>query len=99
MNKTKWKRLFDAARQEPPPSPRPGFELRVTRALETAAPPRPIALFEQLGELLPRVALASTLAIALFVAADLGLSALGQPDLADGAAQLSDQWLFATKGF
>ena len=55
------------------------------------------SLFDQLGELFPRLALAATLVIGLCVAADLCLSTLAPMDLSESVAQVSEQWLFAVR--
>lgn len=98
MNEQKMKRLFDAARSEQTPMPSRGFESRVLRAIraeQRAARPETVSLLDALGALFPRLAMAAGLVIGLCVAADFCLSAVGGPDLPDGIAAVSEQWLFA----
>jgi len=99
MNDDKLQKLFRSARNEPAPAGPENFDQRVVRAIRRDMPPAPATLFDQLGALFPRLALASLLVIGLCVALDFSLSALGQSDLESGIAQLSDQWLFPVKGF
>lgn len=99
MNDDKLQRLFRSARNESTPPGPEDFDRRVVQAIRRETDSAPISLFDQLGALFPRLALASVLLIALCVAADIGLSALGQSDLESGVAQISEQWLFPVKGF
>jgi hypothetical protein len=91
--------LFKAARNEPPTLPSPGFHAQVLRALQ--GPPRsePVSVFEQLDSWFPRIAFASALLIGACLLADNWSSGFGQTSLISDVAQLSDQWLFAVKGF
>jgi hypothetical protein len=95
----KLKQLFAAARRAPAPSPPQGFEFAVLQAIRREKTARSLTLFEQLGRLFPRLALASAVFIVLCFAADMLLSQFGSPDLSAALDQLSDQWLFAVKGF
>jgi len=101
MNEKKLHQLFGAARKETPSLPEPGFENLVLTAIrrESRHAPGTASLFDQLGALFPRLAWATALVVVLCVAADFGLGALGVPSLTDGAAQISDQWLFTANGF
>lgn len=99
MNENKMRKLFDAARSEPPAQPGTNFAAGVMRAVRQSREPGPISVFGQLGDLFPRLAVAAVLVIGLFVAADFCAAAVDQSDLTSGVTQLSDQWLFATKGF
>ena len=99
MNANKLSRLFAAARREPAPEPGGHFVAGVMRAARREPALEPAGVFGQLGEWFPRLALASAAVILLFLAADVCASALGPGDIDGGVAQLSEQWLFATKGF
>lgn len=99
MNENKIGKLFSAARNEPPPPADSNFATQVMRAIRREPAPEPASVFSQLGELFPRLAIAAVLVIGFCVAADFCASAIEQPDLTSGVAQLSEQWLFATKGF
>ena len=98
MNETKLNQLFRTARKEIPPGPAAGFENLVLAALRHEPSPGSISLFDQLGALLPRLAVATGLAVAVCVAVDFGLGALGMPNLTEGVAQISSQWLFTSTG-
>jgi anti-sigma factor RsiW len=99
MNENKMRKLFDAARSEPAPGPGEDFPAQVMRAVRREPAPEPPSVFGQLGDLFPRLAVAAVVLIALCVVGDFCASALDQSDLTSGVAQLSEQWLFATKGF
>ena len=98
MNETKLNQLFRTARKETPPGPAAGFENLVLAALRHEPPPGEVSLFDQLDALLPRLAVATGAVVAVCLAVDFGLGALGVPSLADGVAQISDQWLFTSTG-
>ena len=99
MNANKLNRLFTAARLEKTPGPGGEFAAGVMRAVGREPVPAPLGIFAQLGEWFPRLAIASAALIMLFLAADLCASALGPGDIEGGVAQISEQWLFAAKGF
>ena len=102
MNDKKLKQLFDAARNESAPAPSGDFAADVLRAIRQEPPvamPQPLSLADQFNLLFPRIALASVAVIVLCVAADVGLTATGLPDLNDGVSQISAQWLLAPAGF
>ena len=96
MNENKMNQLFAAARNQTAPLPSAGFAADVSRAVRRE-PPLPPALFsicDQLDFWFPRLALAAVAVIVLCVAADFGLTAAGLPEVGDGAAQASAQFLF-----
>jgi hypothetical protein len=97
MNERKLQHLLGAARIEPPPALSPGFETRVMRTLHREGGREIVSVFDQLGELFPRLALGAAVVIGLCVAGDLCLSALAPMDLSEGVTQVSEQWLFAVK--
>jgi len=99
MNENKIQKLFAAARQEQPPQPGPDFAADVMQAVRQSPTPDSVSVFGQLGALFPRLAVAALLMIGLCVAADFCAAAVDQSDLTSGVSQLSEQWLFATKGF
>ncbi len=99
MNPLKLQKLFALARNEPAPNPPSGFAADILRVIRREERSPSLSLFDELGALFPRLAVAALVLIGLCVAADFGVSALGQPDLTAAAAQISDHWLFATKGF
>jgi len=99
MTSTKLQKLFKAARNDRPPEPASAFEVQVLRAIRNEKHNEPDGLFERLGQLFPRLALASALLIVLCLGTDLWVSGFGQSKLASDLGQLSDQWLFVTKGF
>ena len=93
----KLKQLFAAARNEAAPAPAPDFAADVLRAVwrePAAIAGEAFFIFDQLNLLFPRVVLAAATIIVLCVAADFGLTSASLPELGDGAAQVSSQWLF-----
>lgn len=102
MNERKLKQLFDAARKEIPPAPADDFDQRVMQSVrrEPAPAERPgLSLFDQLNLLFPHLAWAAAAVIVLCIAGELVAAALNLPDISDGVAQLSDQWLSTGTGF
>ena len=99
MKDDKLRRLFDAARHEPRAKAGPDFEPRVMKALRAEPLASPSSLWEQLNHLFPRLAIASATVILLCVAGDVVLSHWSGADLAANATQISEEWLFPTKGF
>jgi hypothetical protein len=95
MTPMKLEQLFNAARQERPPVPRPGFSSRVVENLRGEAKAAPPDLLEHLAELFPRVAWAAVLVLALCILAEFWFSTQGQPDLTSSFVELSEQWAFA----
>jgi hypothetical protein len=92
MNERKLNKLFEAARNEMPPAPSYDFEARVMRAIGRLPESEESSLTDQLNFLFPRLAFAAGAVIVVCVAGEL---ALNLPDLTEGVAQISDQWLFA----
>jgi len=93
----KLKQLFAAARNEAAPLPAQEFAAAVLRAVRREpAPPagETFSLGDQLNRLFPRVVPAAAAVILLCVAADYGLTTASWPELGDGAAQVTAQWLF-----
>lgn len=97
MKKQKVDKLFELARTEAAPMPMPEFAADVLRAVrrEPAAKPAPTAtVFDQLNQWFPRVALAAVTLMILCVAADFALTSAGVPELGEGVAQVSSQFIF-----
>ena len=94
MNERKLKHLFEAAKSEAAPVAPEGFAGEVLRTLrsEAPAPVQPVSLWEQLGLMLPRVALASAVVIMVCFAADSWLSQSDSSSLTSEASELSEQW-------
>lgn len=93
----KLNQLFAAARNEAAPAPAPDFAAGVLRAVRREpAPPadEAFSLGDQLNRLFPRLVPAAAAVIVLCVAADYGLTTANWPELGDGAAQVTSQWLF-----
>jgi hypothetical protein len=100
MKKQKLQKLFELARNESAPAPPADFVPDVLRAIRhepRASASGSSSVFDQLNLLFPRIALATTVVIALCIAADFGLTTAGMPDLSDGMSQISAQW-FLTPG-
>jgi len=101
MNDEKLKKLFTVARGETPPAPSSGFEADVMRAIRhepVQTGPQTVSVFDQLNLLFPKLACAAVLLIGICVAGEY-IASTYSPSLTDGVAQLSDEWLFAAKGF
>jgi hypothetical protein len=98
MNDDRLKKLFEAARTETPPSAPEGFDVRVLAAVRREHRAAPVSVWEQIGALFPRLAVAASLMIALCLAADFCWSAMQPSNLASDVSELSDQWLFAANG-
>ena len=96
MNEKKLKSLFASARKESAPVPPMEFAADVVRAVrrEPLSNPRSPSIFDQLNFLFPRIALAAAGLIVLCIAADFGLTSAGLPEVGEGAAQVSAQFLF-----
>jgi len=98
MNENRLKKIVEAVRNEIPPAPPADFDRRVLRAVShdfAVAGRASTSLFDQLNLLFPRLAVAAVLIIGICVAGDFVLTAMHLPGLSDGAAQISDQWLFS----
>ena len=93
MKNDKIVKLLKSAGEEPAPPVSPDFAARVMRQIHRDTRPQPISLFDQIGELFPRLALGAALAIALSIALDLAADNFGSGDLAENVAQVSSQWL------
>jgi hypothetical protein len=99
MNDQKLRRLFQTARRDSAPTPGPGFESRLLRAIARERPEEPISFLDQLGAMFPRAAVAAVLLIGLCFAGDFCASQVTQPDWTTGISVLSAQWLFTENGF
>ena len=98
MNEKKLKQLFAAARNDVAPQLPEGFADDMARlARREPAPARALvsSVWDNLNRLFPRLAAGAALIIVLCFAADRALTAAGVPGLADGAAQVTSQDLFA----
>ena len=98
MNDDRLRQLFESARIETQPGAPEGFDARVLADVRRERRAAPVSLWEQIGELFPRLAVGATLVIALCLAADFYWSAAPPAGLAADVTQLSDQWLFAPNG-
>ena len=70
MNESKFKRLFELARGETPPVAPAGFDAQVLSAIRRERRAAPVSLWDQLGEMFPRLAVAALLVIGTCTAAD-----------------------------
>lgn len=98
MKETKLKKLFEATRREPVPTPRAGFAEEVLRAIHRERRPESTSVFDQLALLFPRLACATLVLIGCCVAGDWLSTGLNEPGLSESLTQLSDQWLLAGNG-
>lgn len=95
MNDRKLRKLFEAARSEPQPTPSADFAAEALRAIRRGRWPQPPSLFDELNALFPRLAWSAAVVIALCVAVDL---LIPTTSLSEDVAQVSEQWLFADNG-
>lgn len=98
MKETKLKQLFEAARRQTAAAPPDDFADDVLRAARRQGAPEAFSILDQLALLFPRVAFAAVVLIGCCVAGDLLLSMFNVPNLGEGLAQLSDQWLLTGNG-
>lgn len=91
MKPDRLKKLFTAAARVETPAGADDLPERITRLIRREANAPTPGLFEQLGLLLPRVAVLA--AAVLVLCAVIAFS--GADDLSAAATQLSEQWLFA----
>ena len=98
MNERKLNKLFNAARNEPPPATPHDLDIRVTRQIHGEPSPPAVSFVEQLNALFPKLAFAALMMIALCVAGDFFFTALGATDVDEGVARISDQWLLGESG-
>jgi anti-sigma factor RsiW len=91
MNDKRLKQLFAAAARVEPAAGTDDLPEQVMRAVRRELPPMESSVFEQLGMLLPRVAVIAFAVLALCVLVEWTAS----DELSIGVAQLSEQWLFA----
>jgi hypothetical protein len=96
MNTNKLNQLLAAARNESAPAAPADFAAEVLRAVHRDArfAAEPASAWAPLNALFARVAVAAAAIIILSVAADWGMTVAGVPGLADGAAQVTSQYLF-----
>lgn len=85
------KQLFAAAARVETSAATDDLPERVTRAIRREIPAPAPSLFDQIGLLLPRVAMAAAAIVAICVIVES--TAAG--DLSTDVARLSEQWLFA----
>jgi hypothetical protein len=98
MNDRKLKQLFETARSETPPVAPEDFAARVERAIRNEARAAPHSLWDELGELFPRLALTATVIVACCVLSDLYFSNASASSFSAEVNAISEQWLFAANG-
>jgi hypothetical protein len=94
MNDRELQKLFALTRSEAPPAPPEGFDARVFSAVRREQRAAPLSLWEQFGQLFPRLAVASVVAISACILVDVGLSSLDSSSFSADVSQISEQWLF-----
>ena len=99
MNNDKLRKLFEAAQCQRAPEPPAGFDARVLREIHREPVGGKPGVFDQLSVLFPRLAMGCAAILLICVVAEIGMAVSGQPDIESSAAQLSEQWLFAVRGF
>ena len=98
MNERKLKKLFELARAETPPAAPDDFDARVLSAVRREQRAAPVSLWEQLGELFPKLAVAAALVVGTCVTADFYLSVTQSPRVTGDLTALSEQWQFGDNG-
>jgi hypothetical protein len=98
MNDDKIKKLFELARSETPPIVPGNFEMRVLGAIRREERAAPLSLWDQLGLLFPRLALAMVLLIGACVAADYYSASSHGSSFAEDAAQVATGDVFTANG-
>jgi hypothetical protein len=98
MNERKLQKLFESARNEPPPVPPENFSVRVASALRRDQRPGPVSLWDQIGQLFPRLAFTAAIIIGLCLVAEFYVSTNDSSSLSVEVSQISEQWLFAANG-
>ncbi len=98
MNDQKIKKLFALARSETPPAAPKGFDARVLSAIRREQRAAPVSLWEQLGELFPRLAVAAFLVMGTCLAADFYYSTTQGPRVTGDLTALSEQWRLNDNG-
>ena len=94
MKDEKLKKLFELARTEIPPDAPEGFDTGVIRAVRNETR-LVVSWWEQIGELFPRLALATALVLGLCVAGEVYFSTEYSTSLTADVGAISEQWLFA----
>lgn len=99
MNERKFKRLFELARSETPPvAAEEDFDARVLAAIRRERRKAPVSLWEQIGELFPRLAVAAVVLMAACVLTDYCSSPTQTASLTDDVNQMSEPWLYGADG-
>jgi hypothetical protein len=98
MNDEKLKKMFGLARSETPPAPPGNFDLRVLAAIRREERAAPLSLWDQLGALFPRLALAALLVMTVCLAADYYSAARHASSFAEDATQFSAETILADSG-
>jgi hypothetical protein len=96
MKESKIQKLFEAARKEAAPEVNFTFSQSVISAIRRdARQPQTSSLFDQLGALFPRLALASVIIIGLCIATEFYFSSSAQTTSAE-VTQAAEEWLYAS---
>ena len=98
MNDRKLNKLFELARRETPPAAPEDFDARVLSAIRREQRAAPITLWEQLGELFPRLAVAALVVMGVCLTADFCYSASQGPRVTGDLTALSEQWSLNDNG-
>ncbi len=98
MNDRKLKQLFETAQGEKPPVAPEDFAARVVHVIRNEARVAPHSLWDQLGELFPRLAFTATIIVACCVLGDIYFSNASSSSFSAEVNAISEQWLFAANG-
>lgn len=95
MKEEKIKKLFQSAKNEPAPEPPFNFSQSVVSAIQRETNRLPVStIFDQLGQLFPRLAWAVALVIGLCLATELYMTGKDS-GLSVSVEQVAGEWLFA----
>ncbi len=90
MNELKFKKLFALARKDGAPAVADGFDARVLAAVRREERAAPVSVWEQLGEMFPRLAVATALVMGLCVFTDYYFASNQRTTVSGMLTELSD---------
>ena len=100
MNDRKIKKLFELARNDPPPAAPFGFESRVQAGIRREGREAHVSWWDQIGALFPRLAVAVVLVMGACVGTEYYNSTTHQTSLSGDLSSIavSEQWQVADNG-
>lgn len=98
MNDPRLKKLFELARGETPPAASEGFDARVLANVRREQRASAVSWWDQLGELFPRLAVASVTVMCVCALTAYFYTAMHPSSLTADLSEISDQWQLADNG-